>query len=57
VIQQLVHAAGFAEDDSSDRRLDRLEKLLARATEKIDESAPLIALDGTSRYGALTLTP
>jgi class 3 adenylate cyclase/tetratricopeptide (TPR) repeat protein len=61
VIQQLVQAAGFAEDDSPDRRLDLLENLLARATEKIDESAPLIAalmgLDGTSRYGALTLTP
>jgi hypothetical protein len=61
VIQQLVHAAGFAEDDSPDHRLDRLETLLARATEKIDEAAPLVAallgLDGTSRYGALTLTP
>jgi tetratricopeptide (TPR) repeat protein len=61
VIQQLVHAAGFAEDDSLDRRLDRLETLLARATETIDEAAPLMAallgLDGTSRYGTLTLTP
>jgi class 3 adenylate cyclase/tetratricopeptide (TPR) repeat protein len=61
VIQQLVQAAGFVEDDSLDHRLDRLETLLARATEKIDEAAPLIAallgLDGTSRYGALTLTP
>jgi predicted ATPase len=61
VIQQLVHAAGFADDDSPERRLDKLEMLLARATEKIDESAPLMAalmgLDGTSRYGALTLTP
>jgi predicted ATPase len=61
VIQQFAHAAGFAEDDTPDHRLDRLETLLARATEKIDEAAPLMAalmgLDGTSRYGALTLSP
>ena len=59
VIQQLAHAAGFTEDDSPDQRLERLEKLLARATEDIDEAAPLIAalmgLDGSSRYGVLTL--
>ena len=61
VIQQLTHAAGFAADDSGDRRLDRLETLLARATDDIREAAPLMAalagLDGTGRYGALTLTP
>jgi class 3 adenylate cyclase/predicted ATPase len=61
VIQQIAYAAGFAEDDSPDQRLDRLEVLLARGTEKIVEAAPLMAalmgLDGTSRYGALTLTP
>ena len=61
MIQQLAHAAGFAADDSGDRRLDRLELLLARATDDIREAAPLVAalagLDGTVRYGALTLTP
>ena len=61
VIQQLAHAAGFAADDSGDRRLDKLEALLARATDDIREAAPLMAalagLDGTGRYGALTLTP
>jgi class 3 adenylate cyclase/predicted ATPase len=61
VIQQLAHAAGFGTDDSDDRRMDRLEALLARATGDIGEAAPLVAalmgLDGTARYGALALTP
>ena len=52
VIQQLTHAAGFAADDSGDRRLDRLETLLTRATDDIREAAPLMAalagLDGTA---------
>ena len=60
-IQQIAHAAGFAEDDSSERRLDRLELLLAKATEDISEAAPLIAmlmgLEGSPRYGVLTLSP
>ena len=59
VIQQLTFAAGFAADDSTERRLDRLEALLARGSDDIGEAAPLIAallgLDGSSRYGALTL--
>jgi len=61
VIQQLAHAAGFAGDDSPDRRLERLAALLARATDDVGEAAPLMAtlmgLDGTSRYGAPTLMP
>jgi class 3 adenylate cyclase/predicted ATPase len=61
VIQQLAHAAGFAADDSGDRRLDRLETLLKRATDDLREAAPLVAaltgVDGTARYGALSLTP
>ncbi len=60
-IQQIAHAAGFAEHDSLERRLDRLETLLARATDDISEAAPLTAmlmgLEGSSRYGALTLLP
>ena len=47
VIQQLTHAAGFAADDSADRRLDRLETLLARATDDIREAAPLMAALGS----------
>ena len=60
VIQQLAHAAGFAADDSEDRRLDGWT-LLTRATDDIREAAPLVAalmgLDATVRYGALMLTP
>jgi predicted ATPase len=61
VIQHLSFAAGFAADDSTERRLERLEALLARGSDDIGEAAPLIAallgLDGESRYGPLTLAP
>ncbi len=60
-IQQLTHAAGFTEDDSAEQRLERLEILLAMATDEVSAVAPLMAtllgLDPTSRYGASTLTP
>jgi class 3 adenylate cyclase/predicted ATPase len=60
-IQQIAYAAGFAQNDSLDRRLDRLEALLARANDDISEAAPLAAalmgLNGAPRYGALTLPP
>jgi predicted ATPase len=58
-IQQITHAAGFVPGDPLDRRLERLEVLLAKATDDIGEAAPLIAaligLDAESRYGALQL--
>jgi predicted ATPase len=61
VIQHIAHATGFAEQDSPECRLDRLEALLAQAANDISEAAPLMAalmgLDGSSRYGALTLPP
>ncbi len=69
VIQHLLHAAGFAESDSTQRRLERLEAMLATAmTADADPAAdagaataPLIAallgIDPSSRYGASTLTP
>ncbi len=61
VIQQLAHAAGFTANDSPDQSLDRLEALLAKATDAWREEAPLLAamlgIDGTARYGASTLTP
>jgi class 3 adenylate cyclase/predicted ATPase len=60
-IQQIASAAGFAADESPDRRLDRLERLLAGAMDDIGEAAPLMAtlmgLEGSARYGALTLSP
>ncbi len=59
VIQQLGHAAGFAGDDGSEARLDRLEALLDQAGGR--DAAPLIAdllgLDSAARYGPLDLTP
>lgn len=61
VVQHLSFAAGFSTGDSVDRRLDRLEALLARSGHDIGEAAPLIAallgLDGEARYGALKLLP
>lgn len=61
-IQQLTQAARFAPDESLDRRLDKLEGLLAQGgADGAATAAPLIAellgLDGRGRYGASTLTP
>jgi class 3 adenylate cyclase/predicted ATPase len=61
VIEQLERAAGFARDDPPESRLDKLETLLARGTEKLDQAVPLIAallgLVTEGRYPALDLTP
>ena len=50
VIQQLGHAAGFAADDTTERRLERLEALLGTAMDDVGAAAPLVAallgLDG-----------
>jgi predicted ATPase len=61
LIEQLERAAGFARNDPSAMRLDKLEALLARGTERLDEVVPLIAallgVPTGDRYPALTLTP
>jgi class 3 adenylate cyclase len=61
VTQQLAHAAGFDPGDTPERRLDKLEALLAQAGNAAIADAPLVAalmgLDGTTRYGPITLTP
>jgi class 3 adenylate cyclase len=61
VIQQITHAARFADGESLERRLDRLEALLSVASDDIHEAAQLTAslmgLDGSSRYGELALSP
>jgi class 3 adenylate cyclase/tetratricopeptide (TPR) repeat protein len=61
LIEQLEHAAAFARRDPPAMRLDKLEALLARGTERLDEVVPLIAallgVPTGERYPALTLTP
>ena len=43
VIAQLERAAGFRRDDTAEQRLDKLEALLAQATNDLSEAAPLFA--------------
>jgi class 3 adenylate cyclase/predicted ATPase len=61
LIEQLERAAGFARDDPPVARLDKLETLLARGTDRLDEAVPLIAallgISSGERYPALELTP
>ena len=59
-IVQLERAAGFRREDTPDQRLDKLEAVLARATNDVGEVAPLIAdllaIPTGDRYPPLTLT-
>ena len=61
LIEQLERAAGFARDDPPAARLDKLEALLARGTNRLEQAVPLIAallgLPTEGRYPALDLTP
>ena len=61
VVEHLERASGFARDDPPEARLDKLEALLARGTDRIDEAVPLIAallgIPTGARYPALELTP
>ena len=61
MIEQLERAAGFARDDPPEARLDKLEALLARGTDRPEQAVPLIAallgLPTEDRYPALELTP
>jgi class 3 adenylate cyclase len=43
VVEYVEHAAGFARDDPAETKLDKLEFLLARGTDKLEEVVPLIA--------------
>jgi class 3 adenylate cyclase len=60
-ISQLERAAGFRRDDTAEQRLDKLETLLARATNDVTEIAPLFAdllsIQTGDRYPPLELTP
>ncbi|HEV2545955.1 MAG TPA: AAA family ATPase [Stellaceae bacterium] len=60
-ISQLERAAGFRREDTDEQRLDKLEAVLARATNDLSEAAPLLAellsVPTEDRYRALDLTP
>ena len=43
VIAQLERAAGFRRDDTAEQRLDKLEAVLAQATNDLSEVVPLLA--------------
>ena len=61
VIEQLERAAGFRPDDSAAVKLDRLEKVLGQASQRVAEVAPLLAalwpITAEERYPPLNLTP
>src|SRR5258708_38384161 len=42
-ITQLERAAGFRREDTAEQRLDKLEAVLAQATNDLGEAAPLLA--------------
>jgi class 3 adenylate cyclase/tetratricopeptide (TPR) repeat protein len=60
-IAQLERAAGFRRKDTADARLDKLEAVLAQATNDLGEAAPLLAallsLPTGERYPPLNLVP
>jgi class 3 adenylate cyclase len=60
-IIQLERAAGFRREDTAAQRLDKLETVLAQATNDLGEAVPLLAallsLPTGGRYPPLDLTP
>ena len=61
VINQLMFAAGFGPDDTTDNKFDKLETLLAPATGNVADVTPLFAdllsLPFGNRYPPLDLSP
>ncbi len=61
VIGHFERAAGFARDDTAERRLERLEALLAQSAPEVGENAPFVAallsIPTSERYPPLNLTP
>ncbi len=57
VIQQMLFAAGINQADTPDERLDKIEVLLGADNEALQFVAPMMGLDGETRYGKLQLTP
>jgi class 3 adenylate cyclase len=60
-ISQLERAAGFRREDTAGERLDKLEAVLAQATNELSKAVPLLAallsLPTGGRYAPLDLTP
>jgi predicted ATPase len=60
-VSQLERAAGFRRDDTAEQRLDKLETLLARATNDVSEIAllfaDLLSIQTGDRYPPSELTP
>ena len=60
-VAQLERASGFKADDTSEQRLDKLEALLAIATSRVQDTAPLFAallsIPFGDRYPPLALNP
>ena len=60
-LAQLERAAGFRREDSGEQRLAKLEALLARGTEELDEIVPLFAdllsVPTGDRYAPLAVNP
>jgi class 3 adenylate cyclase/predicted ATPase len=61
VVQQLELAAGFTAEDSANAKLDKLEELLAQATEPAPDAialfAALLSIPVQNRYAPLDLPP
>jgi class 3 adenylate cyclase/tetratricopeptide (TPR) repeat protein len=61
IMIQLERAAGFAPDDEPETKLVKLQRLLAQATNQLDEAVPLIAalldIPSGEDYPALNLSP
>jgi predicted ATPase len=60
-ITQLERAAGFRREDTAEQRLDKLDAVLAQATNDLGEAAPLLAallsIPTGERYPPLNLSP
>jgi len=60
IIGQLERAAGFAHDDTSQTKLDKLDALLVQTSTSQQDAAvfaEMLSLPNNSRYPALNLTP
>lgn len=57
VIQHIGFAAGFEAHDTTDQRLDKMEKLIEGSQQDFALIAGMLGIDGTARYGAVDLTP